>query len=78
MVGMDQVVCQECAEVFLLMNRWFTIVWCSVFDRGAGEPVGKLERRKVLSPLANRPKLSRMDKYCCVKFCAAGNYARTA
>ncbi len=31
-----------------------------------------------LPPLANRPKLSKMNKYCCVEFCASGNVARTA
>ena len=76
MVGMDQVVCQECAEVVFIDHSM-------VYDRlvlrfRPGEPVPVWVSSKVLSTLANRPKLSKMNKSCCVEFCATGNSVRTA
>ncbi len=71
-VRMDHLLCQECAEVVLMMFRWPAAVWCSVFDRGS-----LWGSSEVLSSLLHRPKLSKIDKYYCVKFCVAENVTRT-
>ena len=63
------------------VSKWFLFsIWCPATVCGCNFGYYLLAQHlaRSLSPLANRSKLPKMDKYCCAGFCVAGNFVRTA